>query len=123
MIRRPPRSTRTDTLLPYTTLFRSLRANVGDEVSARQALATIESNLSLSNYTVTAPISGVVTDRKSTRLNSSTNAHLVCRLLLEKKNNTSLMHRILLSQYYHANLTPDPFICLFNNLTLISNTL
>src|SRR3546814_6890652 len=27
-------------------------------------------------------------DRKSTRLNSITNAHLVCRLLLEKKNNT-----------------------------------
>src|SRR3546814_9994466 len=25
-------------------------------------------------------------DRKSTRLNSSTNAHLVCRLLIEKKN-------------------------------------
>src|SRR3546814_1019749 len=29
----------------------------------------------------------LVEDRKSTRLNSSTNAHLVCRLLLEKKNN------------------------------------
>src|SRR3546814_3981147 len=27
MIRRPPRSTRTDTLFPYTTLFRSLDAN------------------------------------------------------------------------------------------------
>src|SRR3546814_5342063 len=26
MIRRPPRSTRTDTLCPYTTLFRSARA-------------------------------------------------------------------------------------------------
>src|SRR3546814_4995052 len=26
MIRRPPRSTRTDTLFPYTTLFRSLTA-------------------------------------------------------------------------------------------------
>src|SRR3546814_1076551 len=26
MIRRPPRSTRTDTLFPYTTLFRSVRA-------------------------------------------------------------------------------------------------
>src|SRR3546814_12920535 len=25
MVRRPPRSTRTDTLFPYTTLFRSLR--------------------------------------------------------------------------------------------------
>src|SRR3546814_5583244 len=27
MIRRPPRSTRTDTLFPYTTLFRSLRGD------------------------------------------------------------------------------------------------
>src|SRR3546814_5956812 len=30
MIRRPPRSTRTDTLFPYTTLFRSLRARLSD---------------------------------------------------------------------------------------------
>src|SRR3546814_8484441 len=29
MIRRPPRSTRTDTLFPYTTLFRSPRPMVG----------------------------------------------------------------------------------------------
>src|SRR3546814_18251892 len=29
MIRRPPRSTRTDTLFPYTTLFRSLRRRMG----------------------------------------------------------------------------------------------
>src|SRR3546814_2837239 len=28
MIRRPPRSTRTDTLFPYTTLFRSLQTNL-----------------------------------------------------------------------------------------------
>src|SRR3546814_17033128 len=28
MIRRPPRSTRTDTLFPYTTLFRSLLATL-----------------------------------------------------------------------------------------------
>src|SRR3546814_5361457 len=28
MIRRPPRSTRTDTLLPYTTLFRSQENNI-----------------------------------------------------------------------------------------------
>src|SRR3546814_19107967 len=35
MIRRPPRSTRTDTLFPYTTLFRSdhfLDRRLGDEV-------------------------------------------------------------------------------------------
>src|SRR3546814_6872935 len=29
MIRRPPRSTRTDTLFPYTTLFRSFMAPAG----------------------------------------------------------------------------------------------
>src|SRR3546814_1610807 len=29
MIRRPPRSTRTDTLFPYTTLFRSVEPRVG----------------------------------------------------------------------------------------------
>ncbi len=43
--------------------IRSLRVNVGDQVRAGQALATIESNLSLTNYTVTAPISGVVLAR------------------------------------------------------------
>src|SRR3546814_12399968 len=30
MIRRPPRSTRTDTLFPYTTLFRSVAINPGN---------------------------------------------------------------------------------------------
>src|SRR3546814_4185505 len=36
MIRRPPRSTRTDTLFPYTTLFRS--KSVLDLVSQRRAV-------------------------------------------------------------------------------------
>src|SRR3546814_8676044 len=31
MIRRPPRSTRTDTLFPYTTLFRSLFVGLCDD--------------------------------------------------------------------------------------------
>ena len=30
MIRRPPRTTRTDTLFPYSTLFRSSTINFGD---------------------------------------------------------------------------------------------
>src|SRR3546814_15605925 len=34
MIRRPPRSTRTDTLLPYTTLFRSRADQKGEEAEA-----------------------------------------------------------------------------------------
>src|SRR3546814_3016607 len=32
MIRRPPRSTRTDTLFPYTTLFRSKGESSGDDI-------------------------------------------------------------------------------------------
>jgi len=46
--------------------IRSLRANVGDPVRAGQPLATIESNLSLSTYTVNSPIAGVVTERNGT---------------------------------------------------------
>src|SRR3546814_19142693 len=34
MIRRPPRSTRTDTLFPYTTLFRSIRNTAGSRTVA-----------------------------------------------------------------------------------------
>src|SRR3546814_17801536 len=37
MIRRPPRSTRTDTLLPYTTLFRSQRVVSGVKMRLRVA--------------------------------------------------------------------------------------
>src|SRR3546814_19039674 len=46
MIRRPPRSTRTDTLFPYTTLFRSCRGRAreaGDRqprIGAREAFGT-----------------------------------------------------------------------------------
>src|SRR3546814_15351443 len=39
MIRRPPRSTRTDTLFPYTTLFRSAQIQPG--VSTRDDVAVI----------------------------------------------------------------------------------
>src|SRR3546814_6601499 len=42
MIRRPPRSTRTDTLLPYTTLFRSARATIA---AVKAKLAQLEPSL------------------------------------------------------------------------------
>src|SRR3546814_20643529 len=46
MIRRPPRSTRTDTLFPYTTLFRSLTRHVnvviGIRVLGNQAVHVLE---------------------------------------------------------------------------------
>src|SRR3546814_14867515 len=42
MLRRPPRSTRTDTLFPYTTLFRSLLAAHLDLVARHRAAADHE---------------------------------------------------------------------------------
>src|SRR3546814_12072882 len=39
MIRRPPRSTRTDTLFPYTTLFRSVEPSGGDRMPTEDVRA------------------------------------------------------------------------------------
>src|SRR3546814_15986210 len=49
MMRRPPRSTRTDTLFPYTTLFRSLRPQAGQRCCriATQAVAETQAQRAL----------------------------------------------------------------------------
>src|SRR3546814_2439281 len=45
MIRRPPRSTRTDTLFPYTTLFRSL----GEVLQEQRVHRTLEADMELAD--------------------------------------------------------------------------
>src|SRR3546814_8337285 len=45
MIRRPPRSTRTDTLFPYTTLFRSASAIAGGMPNAELIPAQLQATL------------------------------------------------------------------------------
>src|SRR3546814_11480462 len=42
MIRRPPRSTRTDTLFPYTTLFRSQPRAVATSINAAREPVTLQ---------------------------------------------------------------------------------
>src|SRR3546814_2169445 len=49
MIRRPPRSTRTDTLFPYTTLFRSPRAGQPHRPGGDQRVRHGENRQRLSN--------------------------------------------------------------------------
>src|SRR5436305_12551156 len=70
MLRRPPRST----LFPYTTLFRSVCATLRHACHA-------------------APVAVKSTYERATRSEEHTSElqsrpHLVCRLLLEKKNST-----------------------------------
>src|SRR3546814_12590954 len=95
MVRRPPRSTRTDTLFPYPTLFRSWVKPLGDlyvtlikmiavplvffaVINAISSLHGQKSMAALGGRTfawfaITAVLAvGIVAiDRKSTRLNSS----------------------------------------------------
>src|SRR3546814_4121463 len=100
MIRRPPRSTRTDTLFPYTTLFRSgLSAArrhqclddggpAGAEESARRSVGFTEQN-----HTTDA-IEGMRKMRSEEHTSElpSLMPHLVCRLLLEKTKTENIHH-------------------------------
>src|SRR3546814_19395607 len=85
-IRRPPRSTRTDTLFPYTTLFRSALVTGGESgigAACVTALAAAGANGAVLYFKdrAKAEVScgsaeaqgrrSVAVDRKSTRLNSS----------------------------------------------------
>src|SRR3546814_18386622 len=47
MIRRPPRSTRTDTLFPYTTLFRSIQFVTKTDAAASAGKASMSGNIDL----------------------------------------------------------------------------
>src|SRR2546422_7484465 len=96
MIRRPPRST----LFPYTTLFRSL-----DEIQAARHVRIDGGARAQDEGAGRVP--GERDDRvrrqlRERRLRSEEHTselqsrlHLVCRLLLEKKNKTSLGSRMV----------------------------
>src|SRR3546814_17030341 len=97
MIRRPPIFTRTDTLFPYTTLFRSLQVRLGDQLRrlrlardldqltladkagvSEKALRNLEAGRGSSLSTLLQVLRALdrldwleTLDRKSTRLNSS----------------------------------------------------
>src|SRR3546814_4666911 len=52
MIRRPPRSTRTDTLFPYTTLFRSPRLQDQRAHAARRRLLRLQALMDVALHRV-----------------------------------------------------------------------
>src|SRR5947208_12516874 len=74
MIRRPPRST----LFPYTTLFRSLVPDISSEQAGKST------DIPGMRY---GPGMSVRSEEHTSELQSPD--HLVCRLLLEKKNSST----------------------------------
>src|SRR3546814_1924835 len=115
MLRRPPRSTRTYTLFPYTTLFRSHRRASGAmailssacplcAACARAAETAGKRVLAWFQQRPPPPLrrppanrwgrqaAGTKRSEEHTSETPVTNAHLVCRLLLEKKKKIHNKH-------------------------------
>src|SRR5258708_29813498 len=88
MIRRPPRST----LFPYTTLFRSLNVFAFDNREELSHAASLTFSIKMScklgstnsNFVTLTPEIRIRSEEHTSELQSPD--HLVCRLLLEKKN-------------------------------------
>src|SRR4028119_899093 len=89
MIRRPPRST----LFPYTTLFRSLERKTAPAGAAGRA----------------RPVERSITPiRSEERFSRNAETDIVCRLLLEKKNNHNHTQNNPPTKYQHPPQLPSP---------------
>src|SRR3546814_4474493 len=113
MIRRPPRSTRTDTLFPYTTLFRSCKEpqprdtefvrDGGRQGRDCQGLC-VRRRRRRSLFLGVRPWHGrrwyFYRSEEHTSELQSLMAHLVCRLLLEKKKQDTR------TQHHHTIRSP-----------------
>src|SRR3546814_6990168 len=105
MIRRPPRSTRTDTLFPYTTLFRSLARAVRGRIEGDPPDQYADHGLGVDSDAL-----GAHRDVEATEIGRAhvctpvTNAHLVCRLLLAKKHKSTHIFPLLI-ECIHDQLT------------------
>src|SRR3546814_7658053 len=84
MIRRPPRSTRTDTLFPYTTLFRS-RYPGRSEASPRSRLPNRSGRSSVPDH--------CRSEEHTSELQSLMRISYAVFCLKKKKNNNSYKHK------------------------------
>src|SRR5258708_15243263 len=99
MIRRPPRST----LFPYTTLFRSALHGVGVK---QRVVGKADARIALNFDRVVCLIGQrAVGQRRSEEHTSELQSpdHLVCRLLLEKKNSVSERLRRSSTRHHRSN--------------------
>src|SRR5258708_11544856 len=99
MIRRPPRST----LFPYTTLFRSVENWEADVAKQKQTRrpnglpSSCSTDYSQSRANGKKSVAGGRSEEHTSELQSPD--HLVCRLLLEKKNSKTPRS----TEYHHVH--------------------
>src|SRR3546814_9255369 len=97
MIRRPPRSTRTDTLFPYTTLFRS-----GDGFSRALVIAGDHRDLQAKAVQGCDGVRGGVLDRvgdRHDRSQSATDSGIKWRLAFRSEEHTSELQSLMRISY------------------------
>src|SRR3546814_5816665 len=101
MVRRPPRSTLTDPLFPYTTLFRSnvmairnlvIAGAVGVAALGAVSIYALMHRSEPVTHNQTADITWNAKIGRAHVWTPVTNAHLVCRLLLEQKKHTNTLN-------------------------------
>src|SRR5689334_24055395 len=101
MIRRPPRST----LFPYTTLFRSEIVVNHLEFLAQPLDVAVDGAIVDVNLIV---VSGIRSEEHTSELQSQ--FHLVCRLLLEKKNKSCVDGAGINSALYSGAFVSDVMV-------------
>src|SRR3546814_9931189 len=121
MIRRPPRSTRTDTLFPYTTLFRSVladeaaaardhaRHHAHTELAERGLVELLEAQRDLvperrriASHQLHVLHAEVQQDRKSTRLNLQSLMRISYAVFCLKKNTNTIIKQIHTTSMYNT---------------------
>src|SRR3546814_3069024 len=98
MIRRPPRSTRTDTLFPYTTLFRSaccLRKNSGNYSCLKLTFSTNCRLDASSSFISLANCCGVLRSEEHTSELQSLMRNSYAVFCLKKKKNIYTIQHII----------------------------
>src|SRR3712207_8267180 len=102
MIRRPPRST----LFPYTTLFRSRHTVRPRRRAAGPVAARVRRQVG-KHVGPLPPAAGAEEPRSEEHTSElQSRQYLVCRLLLEKKNNNQTVTDINLYYLLHTSLAP-----------------
>src|SRR3546814_2887396 len=94
MIRRPPRSTRTDTLFPYTTLFRSVIC-----VNQLPAVMGASGSCWPSRARIAATATEEIAIRLMTARHISTTSLLVLRLARRSEEHTSELQSLMRISY------------------------